>query len=317
MREQYDVVIVGAGPAGLTAGIYLGRAGLSVAILERQYPGGQAFVTELIENYPAFPDGISGYELAERMKSQAEAFGVEIVTDMEVLRVEDDPASDYKLVQTAAGSTVSALAVIIATGARYRKLGVPGEDRFFGRGISSCATCDGALYRNKHVVVVGGGDTAVQESLFLTRFVSKLTLVHRRDRLRADKILQDRIFKLAPKVEFRWDSVLTAVSGRQGVESVSIKNVHTGATNVVECDGVFIFVGFVPNSEFVRGYVKTDESGYIIVEGSMATSVKGVFACGDVRKNALRQIVSACGEGAVAAVAAQHYAEDVKGTAYR
>jgi len=316
MREAYDVVIVGAGPAGLTAGIYIGRAGLSVAVLERQYPGGQAFVTELIENYPAFPDGISGYELAERMKNQAEVFGAEIVADTEVLRVEDDAVSGHKLVQTAAGSTVSALAVVIATGARYRKLGVPGEDRFFGKGVSSCATCDAALYRDKHVVVVGGSDTAVQESLFLARFVDKLTLVHRRDRLRASKVLQDRIFELAPKVEFRWDSVLTSISGRQSVESVSIKNVQTGATDVVKCDGVFIFIGFVPNSEIVQGYVQTDEWGYIIAEKSTATSVTGVFACGDVRKNALRQIVSACGEGAVAAVAAQHYIDEVKGTTY-
>jgi thioredoxin reductase (NADPH) len=316
MREAYDVVIVGAGPAGLTAGIYTGRAGLSVAILERQYPGGQAFVTERIENYPAFPDGISGYELAERMKNQAEAFGAELAIDTEVLRIEDDSVSGHKLVQAAAGSRVTALAVIIATGARYRKLGVPGEDRFLGKGVSSCATCDGALYRNRHVVVVGGGDTAVQEALFLTRFVSKLTLVHRRDRLRADKVLQDRIFKLAPKVEFRWESVLTAISGREAVESVSIKNVQTGATDVVNCDGVFIFIGFVPNSEFVRGYVQTDDTGYIIAAENMATSVPGVFACGDVRKSALRQIVSACGEGAVAAVAAQHHIDDLKGTAY-
>ena len=316
MRERYDVVIVGAGPAGLTAGIYAGRAGLTVAIFERQYPGGQAFVTELIENFPAFPDGISGYELAERMKNQAEAFGAEIVTDNEVLAIEDDTSSDSKLVRTAVGPMVSALAVIIATGARYRKLGVPGEDRFWGKGVSSCATCDAALYRDKHVVVVGGSDTAVQEALFLARFVSKLTLVHRRDRLRASKVLQDRIFKLAPKVEFQWDSVLVAISGRQYVESVSINNVRTGKTSIVDCDGVFIFVGFVPNSEFLQGYVETDESGYITTDEHMAMSDTGVFACGDVRKNALRQVVSACGAGAVAAVAARHYIDEKKGTAY-
>lgn len=316
MSGHRDLVIVGAGPAGLTAGIYAGRAGLNVAVFERQYPGGQAFVTDLIENYPGFPDGISGYELAERMRNQAEAFGVEIVTDNEVLAVEDDAASEHKLVRTASGSAVAALAIIIATGATYRKLGVTGEDRFWGKGISSCATCDAALYRDKHVVVVGGGDTALQEALFLARFVGKLTLIHRRDRLRAAKILQDRIFELAPKVQFRWNSVLTAVSGREYIESVSARNVQTGETDVISCDGVFIFVGFVPNSQFVSGYVDTDESGNIITDESMATSVKGVFACGDVRKNALRQVVSACGEGAVAAVAAQHYIEQEKGTAY-
>jgi len=316
MSECYDVVIVGAGPAGLTAGIYAGRAGLSVAIFERQYPGGQAFVTDLIENYPGFPDGISGYELAERMRNQAEAFGVEIVTDNEVLGVEEDRASGYKLVHTSSGSAVSAVAVIIATGATYRKLGVPGEDRFWGKGISSCATCDAALYRDKHVVVVGGGDAAIQESLFLLKFVGKLTLVHRRDRLRAAKVLQDRIFELASKVQFRWNSVVTAISGRELVESVSVENRQTGETEVIGCDGVFIFVGFVPNSDFVNSYVNTDESGRIITGQNMAASVKGVFACGDVRKGSLRQVVAACGDGAVAAVAAQRYIDDKKGTAY-
>lgn len=316
MSEYHDVVIVGAGPAGLTAGIYAGRAGLSVAILERQYPGGQAFVTDLIENYPGFPDGISGYELAERMRNQAEAFGVQIVTDNEVLGIQEDRASDHKLIRTSSGSTVSALSVIIATGATYRKLGVPGEDRFWGKGISSCATCDAALYRDKHVIVVGGGDAAIQESLFLAKFVGKLTLVHRRDRLRAAKVLQDRIFKLAPKVQFRWNSVLTAISGREFVESVSVENRQTDETEVIGCDGLFIFVGFVPNSQFASSYVDMDESGSIITEENMATSVKGVFACGDVRKGSLRQVVSACGEGAVAAVGAEHYVDEKKGTTY-
>ena len=315
MHERYDVVIIGAGPAGLTAGIYAARAGLKVLMFEKQYPGGQAFVTDLVENYPGFPDGISGYELAERMKSQAEAFGIRLVTD-EVRAIEDDAASDRKLVRPAEGSTVLALAVIIATGATYRKLGVPGEDRFWGKGVSSCATCDAALYRDKHVVVAGGGDTAVQEALFLARFVSKLTLVHRRDRLRASKILQDRIVALAPKVAFKWSSILTSISGEDHVESVSIKHVQTDETSTVECDGVFIFIGFDPNSQFARDYLRTDASGYIVTDENMATSAEGVFACGDVRKNALRQIVSACGEGAVAAVSAQHYVDVKKGTVY-
>ncbi len=314
--EYYDLVIVGAGPAGLTAGIYAGRAGLRVAVFERQYPGGQAFVTDLIENYPGFPDGISGYELAERMRNQAEAFGVRIVTDNEVLEIEDERSSGRKLVRISSGAAVSALAVIIATGATYRKLGVPGEDRFWGKGISSCATCDAALYRDKHVVVVGGGDAAIQESLFLLKFVGKLTLVHRRDRLRAARVLQDRMFELASKVQFRWNSVLTAISGREYVETVSVENVQTGDTEVIGCDGVFIFVGFVPNSDFVNGYVDTDETGRITTGENMATSMEGVFACGDVRKGSLRQIVAACGEGAVAAVAAQRYIDDKKGTAY-
>ena len=313
MGERHDVVIIGAGPAGLTAGVYAARGGLDVVLLEKEIPGGQAVITDLIENYPGFPDGISGFELAERMKSQAEAFGAEIEA-AEVVGIE--AAADYKIIRTAADSAVSALAVIIATGAAYRKLGIPGEDRFLGKGVSMCATCDAPLYRDKHVVVVGGGNTAVQEAMFLAKFVEKLTLVHRRDRLRAAKVLQDRIFRLEPKVEFRWNSVATGIAGENNVSGVSVKNVQTGETEIIQCDGVFIFVGFTPNSGFARDYVKTDESGYIITDENMATSVEGVFACGDVRKSALKQVVAACGEGAIAAFSAQHYIDEKRGTTY-
>jgi thioredoxin reductase (NADPH) len=179
-----------------------------------------------------------------------------------------------------------------------------------------CATCDAPLYRDKHVVVVGGGNTAVQEAMFLAKFVRKLTLVHRRGRLRAAKILQDRIFRLEPKVEFRWNSVATGIAGENNVSGVSVKNVQTGETETIQCDGVFIFVGFTPNSGFARDYVETDESGYIITDENMATSVEGVFACGDVRKSALKQVVAACGEGAIAAFSAQHYIDEKRGTTY-
>jgi len=315
MREHYDVVIIGAGPAGLTAGIYAARGGLDAAIIERASPGGQALITDMVENYPGFPDGISGFELTERMRSQAEAFGVEIEI-AEVVKIEDDAVTEGKIIRTAAGSAVSALAVIIATGAVYRTLGIPGEGKLLGKGVSTCATCDAPLYRDKHVVVVGGGNTAIQESLFLAKFVSKLTLVHRRDRLRAAKVLQDRIFKLGPKVEFRWNSVATKITGEATVSGLSIKNVETGERETIGCDGVFIFIGFTPNSEFASSYVDTDESGYIITNEQMAASVKGVFACGDVRKSPLKQVVAACGEGAVAAFSAQHYIDDKRGTAY-
>jgi thioredoxin reductase (NADPH) len=315
MRENYDVVIIGAGPAGLTAGIYAARGGMNVAILERTSPGGQAVITDLVENYPGFPDGISGFELAERVRSQAESFGAEIAT-AEVVKIEDNAATEGKIIRTAEGSAISALAVIIATGAVYRTLGIPGEGKLLGRGVSTCATCDAPLYRDKHVVVVGGGNTAIQESLFLAKFVSKLTLVHRRDRLRAAKVLQDRIFKLGPKVEFRWNSIAAEITGEATVSGVSIENVQTGEKETIACDGVFIFVGFTPNSEFARGYVDTDESGYIITNEKMATSVEGVFACGDVRKSPLKQVVAACGEGAVAAFSAQRYVDDKKGTTY-
>ncbi len=315
MHEHYDVVIIGAGPAGLTAGIYAARGGMNVAILERASPGGQVVITDLVENYPGFPDGISGFDLAELVRSQAEAFGADIAT-AEVVKIEDDAATEGKIIRTASGSAVSALAVIIATGAVYRILGIPGEGKLLGRGVSTCATCDAPLYRDKHVVVVGGGNTAIQESLFLGKFVNKLTLVHRRDRLRAAKVLQDRIFKLGPKVEFRWNSVATEITGEATVSGVSIENVHTGEKETIGCDGVFIFIGFTPNSEFARGYVDTDESGYIITNERMATSVEGVFACGDVRKSPLKQVVAACGEGAVAAFSAQHYVDDKKGATY-
>jgi len=308
MRERYDVVIIGAGPAGLTAGIYAARGGLDVVILEKDYPGGQAFATDLIENYPGFPDGTSGYALTESMRVQAEKCGAEIET-AEVVRLEKDAAGSHKIVRTAAGRRVLALAVIIATGAQYRRLGIPGEEEFFGRGVSTCATCDAPLYRDKRAVVVGGGDTAVQGSLFLAKFVDTLTLVHRRHRLRATNILQNRIFELQPKIEFRWNSVATEVLGKDQVSGVSVKNVQTGEIETVPCDGVFILVGLTPNSQFVRGYVETDESGHIITDENMATSVEGVFACGDVRKNELKQVVAACGEAAVAAFSAQHYVD--------
>jgi len=316
MRERYDVVIIGGGPAGLTAGTYASRAGLTVIIVEKQTLGGQVINAEVIENYPGFPLGISGFELAERMRSQAATFGAEITTD-EIAAIEDDPGTGYKTVLTGSGQRIAALAVVIATGASWRKLGIPGEDRLWGKGVSTCATCDAALYRDKHVVVVGGGDTAIHESLFLARFVNKITLVHRRDRLRATKILQDRISKLGQKVEFRWNSVVTEIAGTDHVTGVTVKSEQTGATELLGCDGVFVLVGFDPNSGFVRGYLAADEAGYIITDEGMATSVDGVFACGDVRRRPFRQIVTACGEGAVAAFAAQHYVEEKKGTAYR
>ncbi len=314
MQDFYDLAIIGGGPAGLTAGIYGARSGLSVAIFEKQFPGGQVVSTDSIENFPGIAGPVNGFELAERMKRQVEEFGAEIIA-AEVAALEDAPDNGHKLIRLSEGR-VQSMAAIIASGASYRKLGILGEERFWGKGISCCATCDGAFYRNKNVVVVGGGDTAVKEAIFLTRLVKKLTLVHRRDRLRADKVLQDQLFALQPQVEFKWDSVAEEIIGREKAEGVVVKNLKSGATETLSCNGVFIFVGFTPNSELVQDYLETDENGYIVTDQEMATSVAGVYACGDVRKKSLRQIVTACGEGAAAAFSAQHYVEKRKGTLY-
>jgi len=311
----YDIAIIGGGPGGLTAGIYGARAGLRTLILEKlPSPGGQVITTDVVENYPGFAEPIEGYELAGRMQAQATKFGAEI-RSAEVSGIDIDPEEDLKLLSLGSES-ISAHAVIIATGAEHKRLGVPGEDRFWGRGISCCATCDGMFYRDKHVVVVGGGDTAVKEAIFLTRFASKITMIHRRDRLRATKILQDRILAMGDKIEFAWKSVVKEVIGDTTVQAVRLSSVDTGEERILECEGVFLFVGFKPSTGFLRGFVELDETGYVITDNDMTTSVPGVFACGDARRKLFRQIITACGEGATAAFAAEKYIDDIKGTTY-
>ncbi len=302
---DYDLVIVGAGPAGLTAGIYAARARMKVLLLEKAVPGGQIIVTDWIENYPGFPEGISGYDLAEKMKVQAEALGLEIET-----------AEVHSLNLTAGTKeivlkerTIKAKTLILASGASPRKLGI-GEDKFMGKGISFCATCDAPFFRDKTVVAVGGGDTAVQEAIFLTKFAKKVYLVHRRDELRATKILQERAFA-NEKIEFVWDSVATGVDGFFGIEGVHIKNVKTNEESTIKADGCFIWVGILPNTEFVKGAVDTDEGGFIIADARMQTNVPGVFTAGDVRDTPLRQVSTAVGDGAIAAVSAEHYIENL------
>ena len=314
MNADYDVVVIGAGPAGLTAAMYAARAGLSVIVLEKMVPGGQVTSTDIIENYPGIVKPISGFELANRMKEQTEANGVKI--DMtEALAIEQSPGDEPKTVRTK-NYSLGALAVIVATGASPERLGVEGEERFWGKGISCCATCDGRFYKDKKVVVVGGGDAAVKEGLFLTRFASKITFVHRRGMFRATKILQDRLFAMKDKVDFCWRSVVKEIQGANTVQAVVIENVKTGKTQTIETDGVFIFVGFVPNSAFLRGVVNMDRKGYVLTDEEMRTSVEGIYACGDVRKKLLRQVVTACAEGATAAFAAGHYIDDKKGNVY-
>ena len=308
MERTFDIIIVGGGPAGLTAGIYASRARMKTLLVERGLCGGQALLADLIENFPGFPNGIRGAELAAYFVSQAQKTGLAVLNaEAKKLIVEKDSFriiidNDEKL---------GAFSLIIATGARWRRLGVPGEEKLQGRGVSYCATCDGPLFKGKEVVVVGGGDTAVGDALFLAKFARKVTIVHRRDKLRAARILQERV-SARENIEVRWNSVATKISGDAKVERVTLKDVQSNKESDLRCDGVFVLVGIDPNSEPAKGILEMDESGYIVCDNDMRTSVDGIFACGDVRKKTLRQIVTACGEGAVAAFSAQHYIERVK-----
>ncbi|MDW7675205.1 MAG: thioredoxin-disulfide reductase [Bacillota bacterium] len=299
---MYDVVILGGGPAGLTAALYTARGGLKTIILEKAMPGGQAALTDVIENYPGFPDGISGPELMQKFMEQAMKVGAEFKTQ-EVLEV--DLLSKVKKLKTSS-EEIEAKAVIIATGAQARKLGVPGEERFTGRGVSYCATCDGAFFRNKRVAVVGGGDAAVEEAVFLTKFAAEVVIIHRRDQLRATKVLQERALK-NDKIKLMLDTVVEEITGTQAVEKLRLKNTKTGQEKLTDFDGVFVFVGTVPNTAFLEGKVELDSLGYVLTHDYLKASVPGVFAAGDVRKTFLRQVSTAVGDGAVAAMAVEHY----------
>ncbi|BDG22302.1 thioredoxin-disulfide reductase [Thermus thermophilus] len=311
-EDTYDVVIIGGGPAGLTAGIYAGRAQLKTVIVEKGLPGGQIAQTDEVENYPGFPEGISGPELASRMVRQAEKFGARIAMD-EVLGLEK--AEGGYLVR-GYERNYRARAVIVATGANPRRLGVPGEDKFYGRGVSTCATCDGFFYRDKEVVVVGGGDAAVEEGLFLTKFARKVTLVHRRDELRANKVAQKRAFQ-NPKMHFLFSHVVTEILGEDQVTGVRLKNLKTGEEYVYPTDGVFVFIGHEPNTAFLKGVVELRPDGYIAVRDEVFTSEPGIFAAGDVADPIYRQLTTSVGAGTRAAMMAERYlaeeAEKVKG----
>ena len=301
-EETYDVVIIGGGPAGLTAGIYAGRAQLKTVIVEKGLPGGQIAQTDEVENYPGFPEGISGPELASRMVRQAEKFGARIVMD-EVLGLEK--AEGGYLVR-GYERNYRARAVIVATGANPRRLGVPGEDKFYGRGVSTCATCDGFFYRDKEVVVVGGGDAAVEEGIFLTKFARKVTLVHRRDELRANKVAQKRAFQ-NPKMHFLFSHVVTEILGEDQVTGVRLKNLKTGEEYVYPTDGVFVFIGHEPNTAFLKGVVELRPDGYIAVRDEVFTSEPGIFAAGDVADPIYRQLTTSVGAGTRAAMMAERY----------
>lgn len=308
MSEQTtDVIIIGSGPAGYTAAIYLGRAGYRpVVIAGALTPGGQLVNTTEVENFPGFPDGIMGPDLMDAMRKQAERFGAEIVYDDVVSA---DVQGDSKHVVLDGGDTYTARAVIVATGSQVRKLGVPGEAEYSGRGVSYCATCDGFFFRGKPIVVVGGGDSALTEADFLSRFGSSVTVIHRRDTFRASRILVDRAEK-NPKVDFRMNAVVERVNGddESGAHSVTIRDTVTGDTTEIPANGVFVAIGHTPATEFLHGALQLDEHGYITVDGSSTrTSVPGVFAAGDVVDGVYRQAISAAGMGCRAALDSQAY----------
>ncbi|MGY4113214.1 thioredoxin-disulfide reductase [Aeribacillus sp. SP014] len=309
MSEEkiYDCIIAGAGPAGLTAAVYTSRANLSTLMIERGVPGGQMANTEDVENYPGF-DHILGPELSNKMFEHAKKFGAEYEYG-DVKEIVDE--GEYKIVKTG-NKEYKARAVIIATGAEYKKLGVPGEKELGGRGVSYCAVCDGAFFKGKDLIVVGGGDSAVEEGVYLTRFANSVTIVHRRDQLRAQKILQQRAFD-NEKIDFIWNHTVKAIHEVDGkVGKVTLVNTITNEETEKEIDGVFVYIGMVPLSKPFENLGITNEAGYIETNENMETKIPGIFAAGDIREKSLRQIVTATGDGSIAAQSAQHYIEELK-----
>jgi thioredoxin reductase (NADPH) len=303
-KDSYDLIIIGGGPAGLTAAIYAKRSKLSVLLVEKMILGGMASTTYYIENYPGFPEGISGMELSQRLQNQIKRMEVEVSWG-NAISIENNKNNKEVTIDS---KTYKAKAVIIATGTESAKLGVPGEGEFRGRGVSYCATCDGAFYKDKNIMVIGGGNSAIEEALFLTRYGKKVSIVHRRDKLRAEKILADRA-KANPKIYFFWNSTVNEIRGKQKIEEVVLNDLQAKKKIKVQVDGIFVYVGSKPNSDIVKGIIKLDKNGYIITNDEMKTSVDGIFAAGDIRVKTLRQIVTAAADGAIAAEAARKYIE--------
>jgi thioredoxin reductase (NADPH) len=302
-----DLIIIGAAPAGLTAGLYAARARVKTVLLERLSPGGQLITTDWVENYPGFPEGISGFELVDRMKSQVEQFGL-VIQNQEVIRLK---LSGEKKVAVTDKEELEARALILACGATPQKLEIEGEALLTGKGVSYCATCDGPFCTGQEVAVIGGGDTAVEEALFLTRFASKVYLIHRRNELRATKLLQERALA-EEKMEFIWDTIPTRIAGETGVEGIDLKNVKTDEVSYLPVQAVFTFIGYNPNNELIKDCLELDERGFVLTNNDMETSIPGVFAAGDIRSKLLRQVSTAVGEGATAAFAAEKYIESLK-----
>jgi len=303
---RYEVIIIGGGPAGLAAGLYTSRAGLKSLLVERGILGGQIVNATLVENYPGFPGGISGSELGSLMHQQAVRYGLEVVT-AEVIGL--TPGQPYGISTTE--GNFEATAIVIAAGSEYRKLRVVGEEKLSGHGVSYCATCDGFLFRDRKVAVVGGGDTAITDALELSQHAKKVYVIHRRDQLRAGQALQQRAFA-QPKLEFIWSTVVDEVMGAKVLKGLRLRNVKTGQHSILEVAGVFVAIGLMPNSQRFSNTLELDDAGYIVTDETMATSVPGIFAAGDIRRNSVRQIAAAVGDGATAAMSAFKYLQEIR-----
>ena len=306
-NPSYEIIIIGSGPAGLTAATYASRALVKTLVIGGRLPGGQLMLTSGVENFPGFSDGVQGQDLMQEMRKQAERFGAEMLDE----DVESVNFSHRPLHVTAGGHEYTANSVIIATGSSAKWLGLRSEEKLRGRGVSSCATCDGYFFREKKVVVVGGGDTALEEALFLTKYAAEVLVIHRRDQLRGSKIMQKRAMN-NKKIRFVWNSVIEDILGKEKVEGVKIKNTKTGEISIIPSDGVFVAIGFQPNTKVFQGHIELDEKGYVISTRDTDTSVKGVFVAGDVHDHRYRQAVTAAGEGCKAAIDALGYLEEQK-----
>lgn len=305
------VIIIGSGPAGYAAATYTGRAQLEPLLIAGPALGGQVAISSEIGNYPGFPEDVAGAELAQLMQKQAERFDARI--EMDIVTGVDLSSRPFKV--TAYGGEYETQAIIVASGASPRKLGIPGEEEFSGRGVSYCATCDGFFYMGKEIVMVGGGDAAVEEAMFLTRFADKVTIIHRRDQLRAERLLQERAFR-NEKIEFLWDTVATEIVGEDSVTGIHVRNVKTGEEQLFPAAGVFVAIGYVPNTDFLGGQLELTESGYIVTDDDQQTSVEGVWAAGDVSDWTYRQIATSVGAGCKAALQAEHYIAKLEDRVY-
>lgn len=303
-KKLFDLIIIGGGPAGLAAAIYALRSRLKTLLIEKMVLGGLASTAFYIENYPGFPEGISGMDLSQKLTEQVNKLGPEILWGNAIKLKKNKNHFEVHV----DGKIPTARALILATGTEPAKLGIPGEEEFRGRGVSYCATCDGPFYQNKNVIVVGGGNSAVEEALFLTRYAQKVSIVHRRDELRADKILAERA-RNHPKIYFFWHSVVEEISGQKSVTEVALKDLLSGKKIKIPADGIFVYVGSRPNTELIKGIVKLDENGFVLTDEKMKTSLPGIFAAGDVRVKSLRQVVTAVSDGAIAADSAREFIE--------
>ena len=309
-REFYDLIVIGSGPAGLTAALYAAREGIDTLVIERAGIGGQAGITERLDNFPGFPEGVSGAEFADRLRAQAERFGVEIVTAQDAAQIETD--GDYRIVRTADGSEYGCWAVLLSVGSTYRRLGIPGEEDFIGSGVHFCATCDGPFYRGKDVLVIGGGNSAGEESVFLTKFADRVTIAVRGEKMSASQIVRQSVDD-DPRIEVLTNVVVDEFKGDNRLRSVVLRDTRTGEQREITPAGVFVFIGLTPNTGFVRGVVATDERGFIRTDEGLRTSLPGVYAAGDCRAGSTNQAASAAGEGAAAALSIRRYLEPLAG----